>query len=124
VDAGPGFKPGRRYDHGIDERPLDAVVGGWFVPFVDDANRDEQHPGPHVEAAGQKKVEVRLLELHFAALFQTCDKCVLQLELPDETNLRGKAVIEKEHEPVEIDDAVLPFRLVEVKIHVARNGAR
>ena len=93
------------------------------MPLVDDANRDEQHAGPHVEAARQEKIEVRLLELHLAGFFQAFDKCMLQLELADEPDPRREAVIEEQHEAVKIEDTVVPFGLVEVKIHVALNGA-
>ena len=90
MDAGADFEPGRRDDHGVDERPLDTVVDRRLVALVEDADRHQQHAGAHVEAAGQQEVDIRLFELELAAFLEPLDEGVLQLELTDEADVRAR----------------------------------
>ena len=75
-------------DDRVDERPLDAVEDRRLVALVDDADRHEQHARADVEAARQQEVEVGLLELELARLFEALDERVLELELADEADAR------------------------------------
>ena len=84
MHAGAGIEPGGRHDDRVDERPLDAVEDRRLVPLVDDADRHEQHAGAEVQRGVHEEIEVRLLELQLAALFQPFDDGVLELELADE----------------------------------------
>ena len=90
-----------------------------LVPLVDDAHGHQQQAPANVESARQQEIDVRLLELEFAGLLETFDERVLHLELGDEANPGREAVIQDEHESVEVQDAVARLRLVEMKVHVA-----
>ena len=94
------------------------------MPLVDDADRHEQHAGAHVEAARQQEVEICLLQLELAGLFQPFDQRMLELELADESNAVAEAMRDQQHEAVEVETAVFEFALVEMEIHVARDGCR
>ena len=122
--TGADLEPCGRHDDRIDKRPLHAVVGGRLVPLVDDADRHEQHAGAHVEAARQQEVDICLLQLELARLFQPFDQCMLELELADESNAVAEAMRDQQHEAVEVETAVFEFALVEMEIHVARDGCR
>ena len=92
------------------------------MTLVDDAHRHQQHARAHVERTRQQEIDVRLFELELAAFFQSFDERVLQLELGDEANPRREAVIDDQHEAVEVEHAILGFAFVEMKVHVARDG--
>jgi len=92
------------------------------VTLVDDAHRHQQHPRPHVERAGHQEIDVRLFQLDLTVLFQSLDERMLQLELGDELNPRRKTMTDDQHEAMEVEHAILGFALVEVKVHVARDG--
>ena len=104
MNPGARFEPGRRHDDGVDERPLDAVEHRRLVPFVDDADRHEQHPGAEVEGGVDEEIEIGLLELEFSAFLEALDDRVLDLQLADEAQAIGKAVREQQHEPVEVEN--------------------
>ena len=122
--TGADLEPRSRDDDRIDERPFDAVVGGRLVPLVDDADRHEQHAGAHVEAARQQEVEICLLQLELAGLLEPFDERVLELELADESNAVAEAMRDQQHEAMEVEAPVFEFGLVEMEIHVARDGCR
>ena len=122
VHSRADVEPRRRHDDRIDERPLDAVVGGRLVPLVDDADRHEQHARAHVEAAGQQEVHVRLLELELSRFLEPFDERVLELQLADEADAVAEAVRDEQHEAMKVEAPVLELALVEVEVHVARDG--
>jgi hypothetical protein len=125
VDARARIEPGRRHDHGVDEWPLDAVEHGRFVPLVDDANRHEQHAGAEVQGGVNEEVQVRLLQLQLAALFQALDDRVFELELADEAQPLGEAVAEEQHEAMEVERGRGPVgRPVQMEVHVAGDRPR
>ena len=115
VHAGADFEPGRRDDDRVDERPLDAVVDRRLVPLVDDADGHQHHAGAHVEAARQQEVDVGLLELQLARLFEPLDERVFELELADEPDAIAEAVGDEQHEAMEVEAAVLEFGLLKWK---------
>ncbi len=120
VNPGARLEPRRRHDDGVDERPLDAVEHRRLVTLVDDADRDEQHPGAEVQRRAHEEIEIRLLELELAALLEAFDDRVLELELADEPQPIGKAVREEQHETVEIQNRRGAIRrLIQVELHVA-----
>ena len=55
---------------------------------------------------------------------EALDERVLELELADEADAGREAVVEEQHEAVEVEHAGLPLELVEVEVHVARQRAR
>ena len=112
MDAGADVEPRGRNDDGIDERPLDAVEDRRLVPLVDDADRHQHHARAQVEPARQQEVDVGLLELQLAALFEPFDERVLQLELADEPETRREGVVQQQDEPVEVEDAGSPSALL------------
>src|SRR6185503_14033174 len=61
-------------------------------------------------------------EFQFARLLEPLDQRMLELELADEAKTLGEAVVEEEHEAVEIEERVFVLGLVEVEVHVARDG--
>ena len=85
VHAGAHVEPRRRHDDRIDERPLDAVKRRRLVPLVDDADGHEHHARAEVQGRVDEEVDVRLLELQLAGLFQPFHDRVLELELADES---------------------------------------
>jgi hypothetical protein len=84
VNTRSGIEPRGRHDHRVDERALDAVEHRRFVALVDDADRHEQHPGAEVQSGVNEEVQIRLLQLKLAALFQPFDDGMFELELTDE----------------------------------------
>ena len=48
---------------------------------------------------------------------------MLELELRDESHAIRKTVGKQQHEPMEVDDRVLVFPVVEVEVHVTRQRA-
>ena len=119
MDARADVEPGGRDDHGVDEWSLDAVEDGRLVAFVDDAHRDQHHPGPEVDRGLDEKIQIRLFQLELAALFEALDDGVLQLELANETDPIRETVRDQQHEAVEIEHGRGVARLVEMQIHVA-----
>ena len=79
VHAGADVEPRRRNDDGVDERPLDAVEDRRLVTLVDDADRHQQHAGAQVERRLDQDVDVGLLELELAGLFEPFDERVFEL---------------------------------------------
>ena len=120
--ADAGVAPGRRHDHRVDEGPLDAVERRRLVPFVDDADGHQHHPGAQVEAAVHHQVEVGLLDRDLAGLFAAFDfdERVLDLDLRPELDAIGKAVADHQDEAVQVDFGRQVLHLVEVHLHVAR----
>ena len=92
------------------------------MPLVDDADGYEQHAGAHVEAAGQQEVQIRLLELELSRFFEPFDERMLQLQLADEADAIAEAVRDEQHETMEVEAPVFELALVEVEVHVARDG--
>ena len=82
----------------------------------------KQHAGAQVELRVDQEVEIRLFQLQLARFFETFDERVFELQLSDEAEAIGEAVIEQQHEPVEVENAVIADGLVEVEVHVARDG--
>jgi hypothetical protein len=126
VYSGAGFEPGRRNDHGIDERPLDAVEDGRLVAFVDDADGHQHHARTHVQPPRQQEVDVRLFQFQLARLLQSFDEGVLEFQLADETNAFAELMAEEQDEPMEVDYGRAALGPVDVHFHVAgeRAGAR
>ena len=90
------------------------------MPFVDDADRHEHHPGADVERAADEKVEIRLFQLELAARFEALDERMLELDLADEADAIAEAMGHEQDEAMEIDRAVVELGLREVHVHVAR----
>ena len=60
-------------------------------------------PARTLNAARQQEVDVRLFQLQLARFFQSLDERVLELELADEANARREAVVEEQHEAMEVE---------------------
>ena len=48
---------------------------------------------------------IRLFELEFAGVLESFDEGVFELELADEAQPRREAVVEQQHETMEVEDA-------------------
>ena len=55
----------------------------------------------------EQEVEVGLFELELARFLEPLDERVFELELADEADARREAVVEQQHEAVEVEDGVL-----------------
>ena len=64
-------------------------------------------PARTLNASREEEVDVRLFELELARFLEPLDERVLQLELADEPDAWRKAVVEKQDEAMEVEDAVL-----------------
>ena len=63
----------------------------------------------------------------FAGLLETFDERVFELELADKAQAVGEAVVEEQHEAVEVEDGIAVGaveRRVEVHLHVAGDRSR
>ena len=79
-------------------------------------------PARTLKRARQQEVDVRLFELELARLFEPFDQRVLELQLADEADAVAETVRDEQHEPMEVEAAVFELVLVEVEVHVARDG--
>lgn len=122
MDAGARFEPRTRDDQRVHERPLHAIEDRRLMPFTDDPEWNQHHPCAEVETSGHEEVDVGLLELELAALFETLDNGVLQLEFANEPYTARETVVQQHDEPMKVDPAVLPLILVDMEIHVAGEG--
>ena len=104
----PASNQVRRHDDRVDERPLDAMEHRRLVTLVDDAHRHEQHARAEVERRLQQDVDVGLLELQLAGVFQPLDERVFDLELTDEAQAVREAVAEQQDEAVEVERSASP----------------
>ena len=81
-------------------------------------------PGPHVEAARQQEVDVRLFQFELPGFFEPFDQRMLELQLADEADAVAEAVRDEQHKPMEIEAPIFELVLVEMEIHVARDRRR
>ena len=124
MHAGPDFEPRGRYDHGVDERALDAVEDRRFVALVEDADGHQEHAGADVEAARQEEVDVGLFELQLPGFLEPFDERVLQFQFAHEADSRRELMRDEQDEAVKIEAPVRQFGLVVVELHVAREAGR
>ena len=83
MQARADIEPRARNDDGVDERPFDPVVDRRLVALVDDADRHQQHPRAHVDAAGDQEIDVGLFQFDLSALLESFDEGMFELELTD-----------------------------------------
>ena len=124
MNARTGLEPRGGDDDRVHEGPLDAVVDGRLVAFVDDADGHEHHAGPDVEAARDQEVEIGLFELHLAGLLEALDERVLQFQLAHEPDAGREAVGEEQNEAMKVHARVLALVLVDMEVHVPGQRAR
>src|SRR6266850_1103475 len=74
VDAESELAPGGRDDARFHLVALHAIVGGRFVRFVEDAERNEEQPSLYVDRIAEFVVQIRLLHLDFTTIPCTGDR--------------------------------------------------
>ena len=126
VHARSDVEPCRRNDHGIDERPLDAVKRRRLMALVDDANGDQQHAGAEVQGRRQQDVEVGLFELQFPRFLEPLHHRMFEFEFAYKPQSRIEVVRDEQYEAMEIQHRWphrIVNRFVEVHLHVAGDRA-